>query len=133
MSTYLAKFKIIEPQSSMYRWFAIHSSVGVCFQFSKWRKSIWFPLPFLIILTRILAGTAQCHPGWNIQSLQSGASLIQFIEKQSIGSLVAFPFSPYLTDGLGRRPAIAFGAFIMIVATILQTASNSVGMFIGAR
>ena len=39
MSTYLTKFKIIEPQNSLYRWFAIHSSVGVRFQFSKWRKS----------------------------------------------------------------------------------------------
>ncbi|CAA7260767.1 unnamed protein product [Cyclocybe aegerita] len=52
---------------------------------------------------------------------------------QNIGSLAAYPFSPYLTDGLGRRPAICFGAFIMIGATILQTASNTVGMFIGAR
>jgi len=59
--------------------------------------------------------------------------LIQSIETQNIGSLAAYPFSPYLTDGLGRRPAIAFGASIMIVATILQTVSNSVGMFIGAR
>ena len=59
--------------------------------------------------------------------------LIQFIVKQNIGALAAFPFSPYLTDGLGRRPAIVFGASIMIVATILQTASHSVGMFIGAR
>jgi MFS family permease len=54
-------------------------------------------------------------------------------ETQNIGALAAYPFSPYITDGLGRRSAIVFGASIMIVATILQTASNSVGMFIGAR
>jgi MFS family permease len=69
----------------------------------------------------------------NIQSIKSRAPLIQFIETQNIGALAAYPFSPYLTDGLGRRSAIVFGASIMIVATILQTASNSVGMFIGAR
>lgn len=52
---------------------------------------------------------------------------------QNIGCLAAFPFAPYLTDGLGRRAAILFGATLMIIATALQTASNSVGMFIGAR
>ena len=55
------------------------------------------------------------------------------LETQNIGSLAAYPFSPYISDGLGRRPAIALGATIMVAATILQTASNSVGMFIGAR
>ncbi|PPQ78613.1 hypothetical protein CVT25_010577 [Psilocybe cyanescens] len=52
---------------------------------------------------------------------------------QNIGSLAAYPFSPYLADGLGRRTTIFIGAFIMCGATILQTASQSVGMFIGAR
>jgi len=50
-----------------------------------------------------------------------------------IGTLAAFPISPYVSDGLGRRPSIALGASIMTIATILQAASNSVGMFIGAR
>ncbi|TDL25203.1 hexose transporter [Rickenella mellea] len=52
---------------------------------------------------------------------------------QNIGSLAAYPFSPYLADGLGRRPAVFFGASIMCAATALQTASQSVNMFIGAR
>ncbi|KAI0075843.1 general substrate transporter [Panus rudis PR-1116 ss-1] len=52
---------------------------------------------------------------------------------QNIGCLAAYPFSPYVTDGLGRRAAVALGAIIMCAATILQTASHSVGMFIGAR
>lgn len=52
---------------------------------------------------------------------------------QNIGCLAAYPFSPYITDGLGRRSAILFGATLMVVATVLQTASHSVGMFIGAR
>lgn len=52
---------------------------------------------------------------------------------QNIGCLAAYPFSPYVSDGLGRRTAVALGACIMCGATILQTASNSVGMFIGAR
>lgn len=52
---------------------------------------------------------------------------------QNIGGLAAYPFSPYVSDGIGRRPAILFGAIIMCAATALQTASNSVAMFIGAR
>ncbi|KAF9490672.1 MFS general substrate transporter [Pleurotus eryngii] len=39
---------------------------------------------------------------------------------QNIGCLAAYPFSPDLVDGLGP-------------ATVIQTASHSVGMFIGAR
>ncbi|THG97857.1 hypothetical protein EW026_g4236 [Hermanssonia centrifuga] len=52
---------------------------------------------------------------------------------QNIGCLAAYPFSPYVSDGYGRKTAVALGAFIMCGATILQTASHSVGMFIGAR
>ncbi|KAH8107644.1 general substrate transporter [Cristinia sonorae] len=52
---------------------------------------------------------------------------------QNIGCLAAYPFSPYISDGMGRRFAVALGAVIMCIATVLQTASNSVGMFIGAR
>lgn len=52
---------------------------------------------------------------------------------QNIGALAAYPFAPYLSDGIGRRPTIFFGACIMVIATAVQTASQSVGMFIGAR
>ncbi|KAF8068788.1 general substrate transporter [Lyophyllum atratum] len=52
---------------------------------------------------------------------------------QNIGALAAYPFAPYLSDGLGRRPTIFIGATIMCIATAVQTASQSVGMFIGAR
>lgn len=52
---------------------------------------------------------------------------------QNIGCLAAYPFAPYVTDGAGRRSAVILGAFIMCAATVIQTASNSVNMFIGAR
>lgn len=57
----------------------------------------------------------------------------KLIYLQNIGCLAAYPISPYISDGLGRRAAIFLGATIMIGATALQTASQSVGMFIGAR
>ncbi|KAH8113751.1 hexose transporter [Phellopilus nigrolimitatus] len=52
---------------------------------------------------------------------------------QNIGSLAAYPFAPYFSDSVGRRPAVIFGAAIMCAATALQTASQTVNMFIGAR
>lgn len=52
---------------------------------------------------------------------------------QNIGSLAGYPFAPYLSDGLGRRPAVWIGATIMLVAVALQSAAQNWGMFIGAR
>lgn len=47
--------------------------------------------------------------------------------------LAGLPFAPYVSDGIGRRRAVWLGAIIMCIATAVQTASQSVGMFIGAR
>jgi len=52
---------------------------------------------------------------------------------QNIGALAGYPFAPYAADIFGRRPTVFFGALIMICATAVQTAAQSVGMFIGAR
>ncbi|RDX40533.1 general substrate transporter [Lentinus brumalis] len=52
---------------------------------------------------------------------------------QNIGSIAAFPFAPYLSDGIGRRPTIIMGAVIVLIGAALQTASHSIGMFVGAR
>jgi sugar porter (SP) family MFS transporter len=52
---------------------------------------------------------------------------------QNIGSLAGYPFAPYLCDGIGRKPTVFIGASMMVIATAIQTASQSVGMFIGAR
>ncbi|KAJ6546213.1 general substrate transporter [Mycena vulgaris] len=52
---------------------------------------------------------------------------------QNIGALAGYPFAPYLCDGIGRRPTVFIGALMMVIATAIQTASQSVGMFIGAR
>ncbi|KAJ7149668.1 hexose transporter [Mycena filopes] len=52
---------------------------------------------------------------------------------QNIGALAGYPFAPYLCDGIGRRPTAFIGALMMVIATAIQTASQSVGIFIGAR
>ncbi|KAM5536734.1 hypothetical protein V8D89_009661 [Ganoderma adspersum] len=76
----------------------------------------------------------QSLPQWNVAfNYPSGGKLGLLSAIQNIGCLAAYPFSPYMSDGLGRRAAVIFGATIMCIATVLQTASHSVGMFIGAR
>jgi len=52
---------------------------------------------------------------------------------QNIGSLGALPFLALMADGLGRKKTMFFGAFIVVAGAIIQTASQSVNMFIGAR
>lgn len=52
---------------------------------------------------------------------------------QNIGSLCSLPFAPYLADLMGRRSCIILGACLMVMGTIIQTASQTVHMFIGAR
>ncbi|KIM83444.1 hypothetical protein PILCRDRAFT_444032 [Piloderma croceum F 1598] len=63
----------------------------------------------------------------------TGGKLGLLSAMQSIGYIASIPFAPYISDGLGRRTAIVIGAILMIVATTLQTVSQSIGMFIGAR
>ncbi|KIM63728.1 hypothetical protein SCLCIDRAFT_23910 [Scleroderma citrinum Foug A] len=52
---------------------------------------------------------------------------------QSTGLLVGYPVAPYLSDGIGRRKTVFVGAVIMLAGTALQTASQSVRVFIAAR
>ncbi|KAG9313602.1 hexose transporter [Chiua virens] len=63
----------------------------------------------------------------------SGGNLGLLNAIQNIGALAAYPFAPYLSDGVGRRRTVWFGAVIMCAAAAIQTASQSIGMFIGAR
>ncbi|KAF2638664.1 MFS transporter [Massarina eburnea CBS 473.64] len=65
------------------------------------------------------------HPSGTTKGLFSG---IMFL-----GSLVALPITPYIADGLGRRWGICIGAFIMILAVVVQSVSFNVQMFIAAR
>ncbi|KAK7017664.1 lactose permease [Favolaschia claudopus] len=77
-----------------------------------------------------------------LQSLPQWESYFNFPTKsrlgllsaiQNIGALAGYPFAPYLSDGIGRKPTVFIGALIMCIATVVQTAAQSVGMFIGAR
>lgn len=52
---------------------------------------------------------------------------------QTFGSFAALPLTPYVADGLGRRTSVFVGALVLCIATAIQTAANSLGMFIAAR
>ncbi|KAH6991013.1 general substrate transporter [Ilyonectria sp. MPI-CAGE-AT-0026] len=50
-----------------------------------------------------------------------------------IGGVVALPFVGPSIDGFGRRIGMLIGALIIIVGTIIQGTSNSMGQFMGGR
>ncbi|KZS90368.1 hypothetical protein SISNIDRAFT_415529 [Sistotremastrum niveocremeum HHB9708] len=71
---------------------------------------------------------------WNASfGTPSGGKLGLLSAIQNVGSLTGLAFAPYVTDAYGRRISIFVGAFLMIVGASLQSASQSVEMFIGAR
>ncbi|TBU44547.1 general substrate transporter [Dichomitus squalens] len=109
-----------------------------------WKNTRLIKLNLCILLLLITSTTngydgsmmngLQSLPQWNVAfNYPTGGKLGLLSAIQNIGCLAAYPFSPYMSDGLGRRAAVLFGAVIMCIATVLQTASHSVGMFIGAR
>ncbi|GJJ09213.1 hypothetical protein Clacol_003435 [Clathrus columnatus] len=63
----------------------------------------------------------------------SGSRLGLISSIQNIGGLCAYPFAPYVADGIGRKKTILLGAFIMALGATLQTASWSINVFLGAR
>ena len=96
----------------------------------------------------------QSLPQWQDAFNHPGSGMLGLLNAiQNIGVLAGLPFSPYVADGIGRRAAVLLGASIMVrplrsllnnrsltargppqvAATAIQTASQSVGMFIGAR
>lgn len=66
-------------------------------------------------------------------SMKFNAYEFLFLALQAFGSFAALPITPYVADGLGRRTSIFIGALVLCVAIAIQTAANSLGMFIAAR
>ncbi|OBZ67382.1 Lactose permease [Grifola frondosa] len=81
-----------------------------------------------------LLNSFQSMPLWNDYFNQpQGPTLGLLTAIQNIGSLAGYPFAPYLSDGIGRRPTIWIGALVMLVGVAVQSASHNIGTFIGAR
>lgn len=109
----------------------------------------WYKEPGLrklygLLMTVILVSATNGFDGSMMNGLQavdnwekyfhpSSATLGLLNAIMSVGSIVAVPISPWLADWRGRRLAIIIGLVIMFIGVALQTASQNIRMFIGAR
>ncbi|RSM06199.1 hypothetical protein CEP52_005812 [Fusarium oligoseptatum] len=50
-----------------------------------------------------------------------------------LGAILSTPLSAFISDRFGRRQSIIIGSIIMILGVVMQTASSSIGLFIGGR
>jgi MFS family permease len=70
----------------------------------------------------------QAIPQWQNAFNHPGSSMLGLLNAiQNVGGLAGLPFTPYLCDGIGRRPAVLFGASIMVHSppiTLLPSASD---------
>ncbi|KAF6745384.1 hexose transporter [Ephemerocybe angulata] len=100
----------------------------------KWYKNRRLVALNAWILLLLITSSTNGYDGSMMNGLQSidhwrlyfgdpkGGKLGLFNAIQNIGSLAAYPFAPYVSDGVGRKASIFFGATII-----------PFGMFIGAR
>lgn len=65
------------------------------------------------------------HPKGSILGITSAA--------YPLGAICSTPFSAWVADRFGRRWSVLIGSVIMIFGVIIQTASNTLGIFIGGR
>ncbi|KAF8185957.1 general substrate transporter [Pholiota molesta] len=110
-----------------------------------YKNSRYWRSNFQTVFFRLVTSSTNGYDGSMMNGLQSlpqwqsafnhptGGALGLLGAIQNIGSLCALPFAPYMADGLGRRSTIICGACLMVIGTVVQTASQNVRMFIGAR
>ncbi|KAG1737263.1 general substrate transporter [Suillus lakei] len=76
----------------------------------------------------------QILPGWREYFHTSqGMNLGLINSAHGIGILSGTPFSPYVSDLLGRRATMFIGAIIMLAGVLTQTSSTTMQVFLGAR
>ncbi|KAL0934333.1 sugar transporter [Colletotrichum truncatum] len=110
----------------------------------------WFQQPHLLrlnllLLVPLLSSSVAGYDGSLMNGLQSlqqwrdyfgnptGAKLGVVNAAQSIGSVLALPIIGYLADRFGRKPVLLSGIFLIIAATIIQSTSVNLPMFIFSR
>ncbi|KAJ3939116.1 uncharacterized protein N0V96_010553 [Colletotrichum fioriniae] len=110
----------------------------------------WFQQPHLLrlnllLLIPLLSSSVAGYDGSLMNGLQSlqqwreyfghptGVRLGVVNAAQSIGSVLALPIVGYLADRFGRKPVLLSGIILIIVATIIQSTSINLPMFIISR
>ncbi|KAG8901904.1 hypothetical protein FRB99_005007 [Tulasnella sp. 403] len=110
-----------------------------------WYKNRGIVMVNLCVLLALLTSFTNGFDGSMVNGLQlveqwqdyfhdpSGPTLGLMTSVQNIGGLVALPFAPLITDGLGRRKAIFIGGFLMLNGVALQSQAHNIVQFISAR
>lgn len=76
----------------------------------------------------------QILPGWQgYFHKPQGMKLGLVNSAHGIGILIGTPFSPYVSDLLGRRATMFIGAVVMLAGVLTQATSTTMHVFIGAR
>jgi MFS family permease len=76
----------------------------------------------------------QILPGWQEYFHKpQGMKLGLVNSAHDIGILSGTPFSPYVSDLLGRRATMFIGAVIMLAGVLTQASSTTLHVFLGAR
>jgi len=68
----------------------------------------------------------QAVPTWDTYFDSPRSELLGLMSASySLGAIVSLPLVPYITDYFGRRWAIILGSILMIIGSIIQTASQN--------
>ncbi|KAM0420804.1 hypothetical protein ACHAPT_011465 [Fusarium lateritium] len=71
---------------------------------------------------------------WNEQFGKPTGALLGIVSASyPLGAILSTPFSAIISDRFGRRLSIIIGSVIMILGVIMQTASPTIGVFLGGR
>lgn len=92
---------------------------------NQWEISFDFPRGSRV------SGTSLFFMLYNVNDAPVQLALLAIIQR--VGGIAVLPILPYLADGMGRRFTIFVGACTMIIGAIIQTSSQTVGVFIAAR
>ncbi|KAI0078841.1 general substrate transporter [Panus rudis PR-1116 ss-1] len=100
--------------------------------------NFWLLFPLLTAcnngLDSSLVNGLQILPAWQHYFNEPNGKMLGLISAvQVIGSILGLPFTPIISDNLGRRPTLFIGSVIMLAGVALQASSTSIGMFIGSR
>ncbi|KAF2729713.1 hexose transporter-like protein [Polyplosphaeria fusca] len=81
-----------------------------------------------------MINTVQIAPHWQKFFDHPAGSLLGIISAAyNLGAICALPFVPFVNDTFGRRIAIFFGSWVMVVGAFIQAFSNGPAMYIVAR
>ncbi|CAL1716242.1 unnamed protein product [Somion occarium] len=99
--------------------------------------NLWLCLPLLTScingLDSSLVNGLQILPDWQIYFHEPDGKTLGLLSAAQVIGSIGLPFTPICSDNLGRRPTLFIGSLFMLAGVAVQSASTSIGMFIGSR